>query len=149
MSDDLKAKLAELKARKAARQAEREAQEAERKVALEIQELELEERFEKELGARGRYFELVDISDVEPDHPFVAVKLGPAVAFNRFVAGISKDDADVLALQEELLLPSCVAYPSAEEARTLFDRRPAIIPRCADRAIGLYGAKNEGRAKKS
>jgi hypothetical protein len=105
--------------------------------AKELALLELEERLEKEHGARGAFFEMFDTVEGP-----VAVKLGEAVLHTRFQA--SKMEPSDL---HDYVHP-CVVHPSKEKYVEIVDRRPAIAQRAALALATLYGVKaNEDAGK--
>ncbi len=128
MSDDIKTKLKAAREAKAARlEAKAEADDA-----LELQFLELEEKFEKDLsGPRGSKFEILDLRDL--CEGFVVVRLGESVLYKRFKnSKMTDDDA------RELVLP-CVVYPTVDEFKALLLRRDAVLGRVANAAGTLHG----------
>jgi hypothetical protein len=133
---DPAARLAELRNRKAAREQKIEAE----KQAAELARLELEEKYEKELGPLGREFAIVDCSD--QGDGFVVMKRGEDVLWNAFKAskmGVVDTEAFVL---------PCVVSPSTDDYRKLVKRRPFVADRCAGELATLFGVKLKADEKK-
>ena len=130
----LEAKLA------AQRDKQRQREEAEQLEALarEVELLELVERFETQLGKRGRAFEVIE-DDGHGEGPIV-VKLGDSVLQQAFEAAVQKSETLGPAEMHNYVAP-CVAYPSAEKAAEIFNRRPLLRSRCANAIANLFGAK--------
>lgn len=136
MTDEQKAlaeRKSELLARKAAKEAEIEA----RKEALTVQLLELEEKYDLELGTRGIDYEIVDITDCSKEHPFLVLKLGERIFHKRFVA-LSDDKKGLLEEQQNFVAPCCVV-PGPEKFRELSNVRPGIADRAGIALLRLYG----------
>lgn len=120
--------------------AEREKTRAAAKAARAVEELELEARFDSELGPRGSQFEIVDSGDL--GEGFLVVKLGEEVLWKRFIASkMTSDDAN------NLVRP-CVAYPAKEKYDEITARRSALVTRCANALATLYGVQTEVSAGK-
>lgn len=130
---DVKGKLARLREQKAVReQADKDARDL-----RELEILELEERFVRELGARGAMFEVVD--SVEGP---VVVSLGEAVLFKRFSESkMEMEDA------AQFVTP-CIVFPSREKFTEIVGRRPVVLTRCATALGTLFGLKREADAGK-
>ena len=126
-------KLAELRAAKV----EREKMRAEAEASREAEILELESRFEGELGERGAAFEFVTSAD-----GVIALKLPEAVLTTRFLES-KVTAADV----HDFVLP-CVVHPSKDEYRAIVSKRPLVANRCATALLSLAGAKKESDAGK-
>lgn len=139
----------DLKARKAALMAAREKREAERAATrerLELERLELEDKYERELGPIGSAFDVVDISDVSLDHPFVVVKLGDAMYFRRF-KGLTAEQMELIEHQQAFVADNCVV-PGADKFRELTTARPGVAVRVVNALLGLYGlevGKRQGK----
>jgi hypothetical protein len=122
----LAAKRADAAKREIARQADRD--------AAELERLELEERFERELrGRKGQAFMIVDASDLGEGH--VVVKLGEDVLFTSF----TKSKMNVVDV--DAFVTPCVVYPSLDQYRQIVKRRAFIGDRCASALGTLYGVK--------
>lgn len=130
-------RLAAARALKAARDV---ALEGERQLA-ELQGLELEERFTKELlGRRGVAFMIVDASDLGEGH--IVLKLGEDVLWNTFKA------SKMNVVDTDSFVCSCVVFPSVDAYRAIVKRRAFIGDRCASALATLYGVKAETDAGK-
>jgi hypothetical protein len=130
---DVKEKLAAARASKDAR----EKMKAEETASRELEVLELEERFEKELGPRGSFFEVVETVDGP-----IVLKLGEAVLHTRFAESkVTPNDI------HDYVFP-CVAYPTKEKFLEIVGRRPGLALRCANALATLYGAKANAEAGK-
>ncbi len=123
--------LAKLREAKAAREDAR-AKEAE---ARELLSLQLEERYEAELGPRGSMFEIV----ATLEGPIV-VRLGEAVLFKKFKAAYAGDKEPTLEDQHSYVYP-CVVYPDKAKFLEIIERRPALLGVCANAAATLHLAK--------
>lgn len=132
--DDL---LAEAKKRKADRDAVKDVELKKRELDI----LLLEEKFESELGARGRMFEIVDA----PESP-VVLKLGNSVVYKRFRAAVEEGKASLEAMSQ-YVFPS-VVYPDKSVFTEIADARPQVLYRCADALTTLFGAKEENTRSK-
>ncbi len=107
----------------------------------ELVQLELEERFEKELnGRKGQAFMIVDASDL--GEGFVVVKLGEDVLWTAFMK--SKQTA----MDIDIFVTPCVVYPSVDDYRKLTKRRAFLADRCATALATLYGVKADEAAGK-
>jgi hypothetical protein len=134
---DTKTKVAELRKRKA----ERDAAAAIEKEAAEIEALELEERFEKELaGRKDRDFVIVDVSDL--GEGFVVLKLGEDVLWNTFKA------SKMNAVDTDCFVYPCVVHPTKDAYRLLAKRRAFVPERCAGALATLYGVKLKDESAK-
>lgn len=130
-----------LKDKLAAARATKEANERAKAAALEATELatlELEFKLEKEHGARGVGFEIVETVEGP-----IAVKLGEGVLHTRFQASKDMSDSTI----DEYVRP-CVVHPSKEEYLAIVARRPAVAIRCASALASLFGAKANADAGK-
>lgn len=116
------------------RDAKAKLEEQKRAKALELEEktLELELKYESELGPRGVFFEVVDTIEGP-----VVIKLGEAILHKRF------SESKVTPTDVHDYVTPCVVHPSREEYLQLVDRRPAIEMRCATALAALYGAKRQ------
>lgn len=126
---DLNEKVAALRARKAQREKAAEVL----STVAELQRLELEERFEAELGPLGSAYVIVDVSDL--GEGFVVLKLGEGVLWNTF-----KSSKMNVVDTEAFVLPN-VVHPSRDEYRALAARRGFVPERCAGELATLYGVK--------
>ncbi len=133
VAERLAAKRKDAAKREEAVQAERD--------AAELAKLELEERFEKELGGRkGQAFMIVDASDLGEGH--IVLKLGEDVLFNAFKA------SKMNVVDTEMFVVPCLAYPAVDEYRKITKRRAFIADRCASALGVLYGVRTEAEAGK-
>jgi hypothetical protein len=130
---DLKDRLAKAREEKAKR--DKAAEEA--RDAAELQMLELDEHFSKELGARGLEFEIVGTA-LGP----VVLKRGEAILQTR-LSNSKMTDADVV----EYITP-CVVHPAKEAFLGMLDKQPLIANRCALALATLFGAKANDEAGK-
>jgi hypothetical protein len=130
---DIQAKLAEKRAAKEEREAARVAEGVHKELLI----LELEEKLEKELGARGSFFEIVDTVEGP-----IALMLGAAVLHTRFQAS-KVTDQDI----HDYVFP-CVVHPEKEKYLEIVGRRPGVALRCANALAILYGAKANADAGK-
>jgi hypothetical protein len=129
-------RLAELRAKKEAIDAARE---IERK-AREVEELELEVRFDGELGPRGSQFEIINTGEI--GEGCIVVKLGEEVLFKRF------QNSKLTAEDAAAFVRPCVVYPSQSKYDEITARRGFIATRCANALATLYGVKLEANAGK-
>ena len=117
-------RVAEFEARKKAR-AEDE------KASAQIVE-DLEMKYDEELGARGKEFEIVETQDGP-----IVVALGAQVTFKKFNDS-KKSQGDC-----ENFVRACAKYPDGAKLLALFDKRPVYAVRCANALSTLYGMKSE------
>ncbi len=130
---DVKEKLVAARAAKDAR----EKSKAEAAQARELESLELEEKYDKELGPRGAFFEIVDTIEGP-----IVLKLGEAVLHTRF------SESKVTAADIHEYVYPCVVHPTKEKYLEIVGRRPALALRCANALATLYGAKANADAGK-
>lgn len=102
--------------------------------------LELEVKYTGELGARGAFFEILDLTSLAAG--FVVVKRGDSVVHKRF-HGSKREDQDI----EAYVLPN-VVYPTTDEFRAIANALPNVLGRAAMAVDRLYGAKNADDAGK-
>jgi len=105
--------------------------------ARELEVLELEVRFEAEIGPRGSQFEIVETIDGP-----IVVRLGEGVLYTRFTAS-KVTDVDV----HEFVDP-CVVHPAKEKYREIAMQRPDVPARVAHALATLYGARHKDDAGK-
>jgi hypothetical protein len=122
------------------RREEREAARAEKVKALKIERLELEERFEKELGPMGEQFAIVDATHC--GEGFVVIRLGESVLHKQFMAS-KLEEPDY----HEFVFPA-VVHPAKDAFVQIAARRPGLRAECAAALLGLYGVKLKGDAGK-
>lgn len=147
--DPVEAKLAALRARRAERDAAAEREEKER----EILSLELEERFEKELGGRlGEKFVVVQAGHRGP----IVLKLGANVLHKQFNGTIDdnqkKGYGGKTGITEEAcskFVKPCVAYPDVKEFQSIVEELPGVLYRCAGQLAALYDADRAAARGKS
>lgn len=120
--------------------AKREEMRREEADAAELDRLELISRFERELGALGRAFVIVDLSDLGEGH--VVLKLGEGSAWKAFTS--SKMDA----VDTEAFVLPCVVHPAKETYREIAMRRGFVSDRCALALSELFGVKRKDDAGK-
>lgn len=130
-SNDREARRAEMLARKAERE-KAQAEEDERHADLL---LELEDRFEAELGRKGREYAIVDLSDV--GEGAVVVKR-PEPAHMRTFKNSKMREAD-----HYDLVKACLVHPDFEAFKSIAGRRDFVAVRCATAAAKLHGLKLE------
>lgn len=136
IADPVSERLAQLREAKAKR-------EIARQKALrdnELQLLELEAKYESELGPRGEEFEIVDASDIGAG--IVVVKLGESVLWTRYTAG-KMSEADTL----DFVTPQIV-FPERERFLALANRRGHLATRCANAIASLHGMKVQAETGK-
>jgi hypothetical protein len=102
-----------------------------------VLELELELRFENELGPRGEEFEIVSTTSGP-----VVVKRGEPVQYKRFQATM-RGDKEPTPEDIYAYVSPCVVHPTKSEFDHLLNRRPHIAMRCANALISLQGFKEE------
>lgn len=136
-ANDYAARLAAAKEARAKREAERDREQQ----AAQLEELELEDRFEREIGRRGRDFQIVDCT--AEGGGFVVLKLGDTVAHKRFKnSKMSEVDA------QDYVLPSLV-HPSKERFLALLATHGEVAHNCALELAKLHGLKLKDDAGKS
>ena len=132
------AKLARLREAKAARDQAVEAQ----KQAREIELLELEERFERELGQKGRAWGIVEV----PESPIV-LKTPELVTFKRYQAANEGDKTAGVEEQAMYVAPS-VVFPDRAVFAQITAARPGVLVRCAGVLNSLaLGREEDARGK--
>lgn len=120
-----------------AAKAERERKRIEEKDALELELLELEEKYESELGPVGRKFLILDLTEL--GEGFVVLKQGETVVYKRYSEAKNKTDKEV----EEYVLP-CLVHPTTEKFLEIVNTRyPEVLYRCAHAVNRLFGKKSE------
>lgn len=129
-------RLARARAAASARAAKREAE----REAAELERLELEAKYEGEIGPIDRAFVIVDASDL--GEGFIVLRLGEGVLWKTF----STSKMDVVDV-ETFVLPN-VVHPSRETYREIVMRRGFLADRCATSLAKLYGVKRETDAGK-
>jgi hypothetical protein len=122
------------------RKAQREASRAKERAAADLERLELEDKFEEDIGPIGREFTIVDCSDTGDG--FIVLKLGLDVQWNTFLA--SKMNAQDL---DTFVVP-CLLHPSVDQYRAIVKKRGAIAPRCGTALATLYGVRDKEDGKK-
>lgn len=136
LNDDdsaLKERLQKARAASAERDKERERREKKRELEL----LELEEKFETEIGPRGREWDMVNTSECP-----VAFRLGDSVLHKQFVNSKLKE-SDV----HDFVYPS-VIHPDRDKFLEVASRRPGLLVVVANKLADLYAAKSEDDAGK-
>lgn len=136
---EMQKRLAELRQKKAKKEAARE----DRAAADELVELELEEKFEKELGGeRGVVFEIIGTPDGH-----VVVKLGEWVAYKRFTLAKRVND---LPTPEDIIsfVESNRVYPDREKFMAIVNKYGAVATRCASAITTMHqGRRKEDEGK--
>jgi len=127
-------KLDELRKQRQKRDDAREAKRREN----EIQELELEAKYEKELGPRGVAWNLIDLTNL--DEGFVVVKAGDTKEHKQFTAAVGRakdkpipDEAFVA-----YVVPALV-YPPREAFLAIASKRHEVWARAANAIGDLQG----------
>lgn len=130
-------RLATLTANKEKRDAVRALEGKKRKLA----ELELEEKLEQEIGARG-----VDFQIINTEVGLIAVKLGDFLVYKRFDAiPLDKRSAeDVIAF-----VTPCVVVPPRPQFGELVTTRPGIAYSCALAILNMFAGKKDEATGKS
>jgi hypothetical protein len=127
-SDDLAQRLATKLEARAKREQEREQQVK----ARQLEALELEERYESELGPIKKYFDILETSDGP-----IVLKLGESVLFKTFKAKLaSKPDAS-LEDMHAFVFP-CVVHPSKDRFLEITGRFPGLLVICMSALLALY-----------
>lgn len=148
MSDETKApdqRLLELRERQEAREKKREAEFN----AGELEKLELIDKYETDLGARGREFEIVDLRDY--GEGLIVVKRPSAVAYKQF--GIAVDKAintnrPVTEADYDAFVSSCLVHPDLSAYRAIAARRNGVPGECAFLAKRMHVLRKEVDAGK-
>jgi len=141
---DMALRLEMLRAEKAARDEAREA----KRLAYEIEELELEARFEAELGPKGIAWNILDLTNL--GEGFVVVRPGETKAHKRFTGAISRVK-DGQSIPDETfvayVLPA-LAHPMEKEFLAIANRRHEVWPRTANAIGDLQGFVQRDNAGK-
>jgi hypothetical protein len=125
---DLATRLAEKTRAKEARDEQR-IQEAK---ARQLEALELEERFESELGQIKKFFDIVPTIEGP-----VVLKLGEAVLFKTWKSKFKDNVEPSLEEMHNFVYP-CVVHPSKDEFLVRTGRFPALLVACAGALTALY-----------
>lgn len=138
------------KEERAARLAELEAKRAERdaKLAEEFEDhkllcLELVEKYETELGARGRFFEIVNEDNAVGAGPIV-VKPPTLLAQKIYTQSDAKTTPEIASAY----VCPCVLYPSELLVRQIFNARQQLLLRCCIALTALSGYSDGDAQKK-
>lgn len=130
MAEDIKVRLTAARDAKAKRDADTEAEKERRELAT----LDLEEKWEKELGGkRGEAFEIVDGGTA--GLIVLAVKQGGAVFHKQFMASAQKE-ITLEACQRWTM--ACVVEPAPTELVASVGERVGIYTVCANKLVALY-----------
>lgn len=132
--EDLASRLEKAKREKAERDAQRRLLDQ----ARELEALEFEGRYDKELGARGVAFEIVETAVGN----FV-VRRGDFVAYKRYLAIQKPSDEDVFAL-----VSPYVIHPDAEGFKTVARTHGGIVWLCARAMLDMYAAQRKEESGK-
>lgn len=100
--------------------------------ARRLQALELEEKYEAELGARGKYFDIV--ATIEGP---IVVKLGEAGLFKTWQTKVATKAAPSLEDCHAFVIHN-VLHPSKEQFNKITSDFPAVIVTCANALTALY-----------
>lgn len=139
--DDIRARLAAAKEKKAARSLEQERLHEAQELAI----LELENSLEDGgKGPRGVNFEIVDGGDSGP----IALRLGEMILYKRFTSTMKGDKEPS---HEDLFnyVSPCVIHPDRQAFAKLVERKPVLLMRCANALTTLFGAKDEDARENS
>lgn len=109
-------------------------------LAFEEQKLELELKYEEELGPRGSMFDMLDLTNI--GEGFIVLKLAEGVVHNKFIAS-KQTEVDL----DNFIRPS-VVHPAKEVYAAIMQRRPGVAHQCANVLLSLYGLKANEDAKK-
>lgn len=101
----------------------------------ELQECELILKYEKELGPRGREFELVSTQEGP-----IVIRRGEFVLYKAFQESMVNRDQPSPEAVHSYVSP-CVVFPSREAFNKIVDERPHYAVRCANALLLLHGAK--------
>lgn len=143
--ESLRAELSELQAKKAERDAERakknELVEARAEIArakLDLENAEVIDRFEEELGERGERWEGVDTPA-----GIVIVKRPHPATYKRF-----RDRGKYNSQSLDELVRPCLAHPDKSEVASILNEYPAVLDHLADAVVELAGARNKEVSEK-
>jgi hypothetical protein len=103
----------------------------------EIQELELDEKYSRELGPRGVAFDILKTSKGP-----IAVRLGEAVLYKRFRAKYVGEKEPTLEDIQAFVQP-CVLYPERDIFLDLIDKHAMLGSAIANLLADLYVAKEK------
>lgn len=109
-----------------------------------LEGLELEEKYERELGPVGQEFQIVDATDL--GEGFVVLRRGEEVLWKRYSKLIAKETETEVDTRD-FVLP-CVVHPAKEKYDEIVSRRPFIASRCANALGSLYGVKRRAEEGK-
>jgi hypothetical protein len=129
----MRAKRAEIEARRAARESERAQSDEMQRESRALALAEALEKAEIEHGAIGRKIAVVETSEGS-----VIVKRAPAALFHRFQEQIAKE---VSILECQKLVRPCVVFPSMAEFEILIAEQPAVINACVNEIQRLAGVR--------
>lgn len=114
----------------------------------QIEELDLEERFEAELGPRGQSFDIIDATPL--GEGFLVLKVGIGANHKRFETACSKAKHGPSEPDLYNFVTPCLVHPldgdpgtlkSLTTFKAIIDRRPSLLTRCAAVLLDLYGQK--------
>lgn len=111
---------------------------------IELLDLQLEEKYCKELGARGEAFEIVPTI-----YGVFAFKVPETIVFRKAQRRISDGKKEEVAIAIHHLLVSCLLYPSQEEFGRIMDGRPGLGTTLLPAVAKLAGSSEEVRRSKS
>lgn len=130
--DALKARLAELEAKRAARAAAAETSAAALALELEVADAEAIDKAESEHGVEGRH-----IAVERTDLGCVIIRRPTGAAYQRFV------DSDMQTKHAEALIKSCRVHPEPLAFARILSERPGALSHLAQKAAALAGFKRE------
>ena len=134
------------------RKAEREAKADAADQARELERLELEEKYEKELGPVGEKFVIVAAAH----RGSIVLKLGTNVLFKQFESGTEANQKKGFGGPTGITEETCtqfvkpnVVHPSVKEFLSIVDELPGVLYTCTGMLKALYDgdrAKARGKA---
>jgi hypothetical protein len=140
MADDVETtaqKIARMRAEKLKRQETYAAADE----AAQLEGLELEDRFTKELGRLGVAFAMVDAT--EQQEGFIVVKLGSDLAFRAYVDAVTVGEGSPAAADLYAFVGPCVVHPTLEEYAEIVRRKGFIANRAAEALASLHGTRKK------
>ncbi len=126
-------------------QADRAQKESETTEDFELQELELDSRFSREIGKRGVDWAMVSEARIGV---IVIVKLGSDLSFRKYIDAVNNADGGVDPTELFNFVSPSVVYPSQEEYAEIARTRGFIANRCADALGHLHGMREKKQAGK-
>lgn len=114
---------------------------AETDEAAQLEGLELEEKFTKELGRLGVAFAMVDAT--EQQEGFIVVKLGSDLSFRAYVDAVTVAEGSPPAADLYAFVGPCVVHPTLEQYADIVRRKGFIANRAADALASLHGTRKK------